>query len=227
MLETSAAPSLAEHLAAEKPDLHELTTFVMRQPELVPSLFDTIESPPSARAKFAAAKLLQVLSEKSPETLYPYFDSLVALLVNDNSIVRWNGILALGNPGGVDTGKKVDRILEQYLVPVAGPQMIDAANTIRGATAIALAKPYLADRIARAIRTVERADYQKQECRNVALGHAILALQKIFAILHDQRAAELFVRRQQRNPRNATRAKARQFAKEWPTRRGSAPALVD
>ena len=96
------------------------------------------------------------------------------------------------------------------------------AKKSRSMIPIALAKPYLADRIARAIRTVERAEYQKPECRNVALGHAILALQKIFALLHDQHAAELFVRRQQRNPRNATRAKARQFAKSCQTRRGDA-----
>jgi hypothetical protein len=222
MLETSVAPSLTERLVSPKPDFHGLATLVISEPQLIPSLFDTIESPPSASAKFAAAKLLQILSEESPATLYPCFDSLVALLVNGNSIVRWNGILALGNLGGADTDNKLDRILEQYLAPIAGPQMIDAANTIRGATAIALAKPYLADRIARAIRTVERAHYDKPECRNVALGHAILALQKIFVILHDQRAAELFVRRQRRNPRNATRAKARIFAKKCPTRKGGA-----
>ena len=220
MLQISSAPPLVEHLAAAKPDLHELTTLLIREPELIASLFDTIESPPSACGKFAAAKLLQTLSEESPETLYAYFDSLVALLVNDNSSIRWNGILALGNLGGVDAGKKLDRILEQYLALINGPQMIDAANTIRGATAIALAKPYLADRIGRAIRMVERADYEKPECRNVALGHAILALQKIFALLHDQRAAELFVRRQQRNPRNATRAKAQQFGKKCLPRKG-------
>jgi hypothetical protein len=131
-------------------------------------------------------------------------------------------ILTLGNLVGFDTDNKFDRILEQYLAPIAGHHMVDAANTIRGATAIALAKPHLADRIARAIRGVERAHYDKPECRNVALGHAILGLQRIFAILHDQRAAQLFVRRQRRNPRNATRAKARIFAKKCPTRKGGA-----
>jgi hypothetical protein len=216
----SLAPSLAERLGSPKPDLNGLATLLTSEPQLIPSLFDTIESAPSACAKFGAAKLLQVLSEESPATLYPYFDSLVALLVNDNSIIRWNGILTLGNLAIVDTDNKFDRILEQYLAPICGHQMIDAANTIRGATAIALAKPHLADRIARAIRTVERARYDKPECRNVALGHAILALQKIFTILHDQRAAELFVRRQRRNPRNATRAKALVFAKKCPTRKG-------
>jgi|SRR5208283_4380094 len=225
MLELSLAPSLAGRLASPKPDLRELATLIISEPQLIPSLFDTIESPPSAGAKFAAAKLLQFVSEESPATLYRHFDSLVALLVNDNSFIRWNGILALGNLGGVDTDNKLDRILEQYLAPIAGPQMIDAANTIRGATAIALAKPNLADRIALAIRTVERAHYSKPECRNVALGHAILALQEIFSILHDQRAAELFVRRQRRNPRNATRTKALIFAKKCPTRKGGVASV--
>jgi hypothetical protein len=37
-----------------------------------------IDSAPSACAKLSAAKLLQVLSEESPATVYPYFDSLAA-----------------------------------------------------------------------------------------------------------------------------------------------------
>jgi hypothetical protein len=78
MLQTSPAPSLAERLASAKPELHELTTRVISEPQLITSPFDTIESPPSACAKFTAAKLLQVLSQESSATLYPYFDSLVA-----------------------------------------------------------------------------------------------------------------------------------------------------
>jgi hypothetical protein len=66
-------------------------------------------------------------------------------------------------------------ILEEYLAPISGPQMIDAANTIQGATSIALAKPYLADRIAAAVLAVEHAQYQRAECRNIAIGHAIRA----------------------------------------------------
>jgi hypothetical protein len=55
------------------------------EPQLIPPLFDTIESAPSACAKFSAAKSLLVLSEESPATVYPYFDSLAALLTHENS----------------------------------------------------------------------------------------------------------------------------------------------
>lgn len=48
MLQISSAPPLVERLAAAKPDLHELTTLLIHEPELIASLFDTIESPPSA-----------------------------------------------------------------------------------------------------------------------------------------------------------------------------------
>ena len=70
MFQPPLAPSLAERLAAHKPDLHWLATLVIGEPQLIPSLFDTITSAPSACAKFGAAKLLQVLSEESPATLY-------------------------------------------------------------------------------------------------------------------------------------------------------------
>lgn len=78
MFQPSLAPSLAERLAAHNPELHGLATLVIAEPQLIPSLFDTIDSAPSACAKLSAAKLLQVLSEESPTTVYPYFDSLAA-----------------------------------------------------------------------------------------------------------------------------------------------------
>jgi hypothetical protein len=212
-----SAPSFATELASPGTDLGQLAKHILREPELLQTLFHAIDSR-AARTRFAGSKLLQLLSQESPQILYPYFDALVAMLRSTNSIIRWNASLALGNLASADTENKLDRILEEYLAPISGPQMIDAANTVRGATAIALAKPYLADRIARAIRSVERAHYATPECRNVALGHAILALQRIFPLLHDQRAAELFARRQRRNPRNATRNKARVFARKCHTR---------
>ena len=56
------------------------------------------------------------------------------------------------------------------LAPICGNEMIAAANTIQGAADIALAKPYLAHRLARAIVEVRHAHYQRPECRQVAAG---------------------------------------------------------
>ena len=124
-------------------------------------------------------------------------------------------MLSLGNLAAADHHRKLDGILGEYLAPISGKRLIDAANTIRGAAMIAHAKPYLLDEIAKAILAVEEARYGTRECRNVAIGHAIKALDEFFPSLRDQHGVLSFVRRHARNSRRATRNKAREFLAKW------------
>jgi hypothetical protein len=95
--------------------------------------------------------------------------------------------------------------------------MITAANVIVNAAKIAAAKPKLADKIAAAILNVETAQYQTDECRNVAIGHAILSLSGFFKHIRQEYAVIEFVSRQYDNTRSATRKKARAFLKKHST----------
>jgi hypothetical protein len=163
------------------------------------------------REKFGAAKALKRLSEKSPAVLYPYFDVFVTLLANENSILRWSAMLILGNLARVDHAGKLEPMIGDYLAPIAGPPLIDAAETIRGATAIAMAKPHLANTIVERILSVEQATYATDECRNVAIGHAINALDEMYELARERRSIQQFVSRQANNPRPSTRKKAERF----------------
>jgi hypothetical protein len=96
-----------------------------------------------------------------------------------------------------------------------GREMIGAANAIVAAANIALAKPHLADRIVKEILKVERASYQRPECRNVAIGHAIKSFDRCFRHVGNKRPVLAFVKRQLENPRPATRRKAERFLKRW------------
>jgi hypothetical protein len=156
------------------------------------------------------------LSERAPDLIYPHFDFFARLLQHENGILRWNAMLILGNLAAVDGERRTERIVDEYLAPILGPRLIDAANTIRGATAMAAAKPHLADRIAARILKVERANYATPECRNVAIGHAIRSFERLFPILAGKRGVQRFVARQIGNPRNATRKKAERFLRKWP-----------
>ena len=89
--------------------------------------------------------------------------------------------------------------------------MITAANVIQGSARIARAKPRLADRIAAEVLKVSQARYQTAECRNVAIGHAILALRGMLPLLRHPARAVQFVQKQTQNPRPATRKKAEQL----------------
>jgi hypothetical protein len=168
-----------------------------------------------ACTRFAASKLLRIISHEKPELMYPHVDFLAGLLHSKNSFLKWNAMIALADLAVVDKDKKLDGILDVYLKPIRGAAMVDAANAIRGAAVIAKAKPYLADRIARKIVQVEQAHYAKAECRNVAIGHAILGLGQFFGDIHCKKLVREFVERQKRNTRPATRRKAEMFCRKW------------
>jgi hypothetical protein len=166
-----------------------------------------------AGVRLGASKALRILSERVPELLYPHFDFFAAMLGNDNHILQWNATITLANMARVDREGKIESVLNRYLDLIAGSNMITAANAMRGAAIIGAAKPHLVKRIVPRIMRVERAEYATPECRNVAIGHALLALEELVRLLPDRRGVRLFAARQLGNPRAATSAKARRFLK--------------
>jgi hypothetical protein len=163
------------------------------------------------RIRIAASKALRLVSEQSPAQLYPYWDRFAKQLDHENSFLRWDAIRILARLAAVDREGRMEALLPRYLRPVAGPQMIAAATVIQGAALVALAQPALAERIVKGILRVEKAGYATAECRNVAIGHAILALERFWAGISGRRAVIRFVERQLDNPRPATRRKAERF----------------
>jgi hypothetical protein len=170
---------------------------------------------PAARVKYSSLKGLRRLSQEAPQSLYPDFEKFVRLLDHPNSIFRWNAAHILANLARVDRSHKLAPLLGRFLKPIRGPQMIGAANVIQAAAVIAAAQPRLADKLAAGILTVGQAKYETEECRNVAIGHAIQSLDRFFESIPRQRAVLGFVRRQLGNPRPATRRKAERFLKKW------------
>ena len=169
------------------------------------------------RSRYGCLKALRLLSEKQPAVLYPEFDRFVALLGSENTILKWGGIIIIGNLAAVDSEHKIGRILDRYLAPISGSVMITAANTIAGAGKIARAKPQFANRIVSALLRVEEANYQTPECRNVALGHVVNSLDLFFEHIVELAPVIAFVQRQLGNTRNAVKKKAAAFLKRHGT----------
>jgi hypothetical protein len=190
----------------------QLARKAIRNPRLLPEIFGGL-SEDKPRVKYGCAKALRLISEQRPERLYPHWDFFVRLLGHENKILQWDAAFVLSHLARVDTKDKLAAIFKKYFSPIPGPVMITAANAIQGGARIAQAKPHLADRIAAEVLKVGKARYRTRECRNVAIGHAILALNDILHLLRRPAPIVRFVRRQIRNPRTATRKKAEQFLK--------------
>jgi hypothetical protein len=190
----------------------QLARKAIRNPGLVRQILEGLNAD-KPRIKYGCAKALRLISEQRPERLYPHWDFFVRLLDHKNKILQWDAAFVLSCLAGVDAQDKFAPIFEKYFSPIPGPVMITAANVIQGAARIAQAKPHLADRIAAEVLKVARARYQTLECRNVAIGHAILSLGNMLPLLRDPAPAVRFVRKQTTNARPATRKKAELFLK--------------
>jgi hypothetical protein len=160
---------------------------------------------PAGTDRFAAGKSLIATAEKYPLRVYPHFAALAALLGTDSKIVRWNVQRLLAALARVDAHNKIPPILDAYLAFIQGTNMISAANAIVGAAQIARARPELLPRILPAILQVESAAYETPECRNVAIAHALDALESLWPAVGQDSQVRAFVERQKTNPRAAAR----------------------
>jgi len=193
-------------------DPEQVARKAMQAPDLLQDILAGLQSE-EARKRFGCAKALRLIAEQRPELLYPHFDFFVCLLDHPNKILQWEGALILSDLVRVDNQEKFAGIFEKYFSPVPGPVMITAANVIRGGARVARARPDMADRIAAEMLKVQRAKYKTAECRNVAIGHAILALGECLDLVKNRAPVIRFVRGQIANERAATRRKAEQFLK--------------
>ena len=203
-----SAPLARIHQAALNPP--QLARKAIRNRRLFPAIIEGLKAD-KARIKYGCAKALRIISEQRPDLLYPHFHFFVGLLDHENKILQWDAAFVLSQLARADDDDKFAAIFDRYFSPIPGPVMITAANVIQGGARIAQAKPHLADRIAAEVFKVAKARYQTPECRNVALGHAILALGAILPLLRHPAPAVDFIRRQTRNRRPATRKKAQQL----------------
>ena len=68
--------------------------------------------------------------------------------------------------------------------------MATAANIVKGAAKIAVAKPELTERITEEFLKVEKANYQTEECRNITLGHTIASFEQFFGQIKDKKTGK-------------------------------------
>lgn len=203
---------LLREIGEKKTSKEELAERIIGDPKLLPDVLEGL-SHEKADIKFGCAKIIRLVSDQTPELLYPRIDFFIDLLDSENQILKWEAIYVLANLAAVDTENKIEKIFKKYFAPIPGPTLITAANVIKGAGKIALAKPKLAERIAKELLKVEKAKYENAECRNIALGQAIKSFDSFFDQISDQGAVVKLIERQLKNTRSSTKKAAEKFLK--------------
>lgn len=110
-----------------------------------------------------AYNCLKELEAKSSSSsgVYPFFDTFVTMLDNDNSYIRTRGILLIAANARWDIGNKIDKIIDKYLKCITDEKPITVRQFIKALPAIAKYKPGLRKVIETALNQTNLSSYQE------------------------------------------------------------------
>ncbi|MCK5300967.1 MAG: hypothetical protein KAJ21_03610, partial [Thermoplasmatales archaeon] len=155
----------------------EFYKIVKETDELIPDILDGVSSS-KATIRYSCGKVLMDLSEENPEKLYEHMDFFINLLDNKYRILTWNAIIAIANLTKIDTMKKFDKNFDKYFNLLNNDYMVTVANIVGSSSKIALAKPYLINRITNALLKVDKIEitpYLTEECKRVITEKTIIS----------------------------------------------------
>jgi len=190
---------------------------VRENPDLIPEVLSGVSSSKAA-IRYGCAKVLMDLSGEQPEKLYPYMDSFIALLDSKYRILVWNAMAIIANLARVDRDKKFDAVFSKYYGFLIDPYMVTVANVVGNSCKIALAKPYLVQKITSELLRVENISttpHLTAECKWVIAEKAIEFFDVFFDRIEAKDKVVSFVKRNQNSSRKSLRTKAGNFLKKW------------
>jgi hypothetical protein len=204
---------LLQKLASKSITKEELLRKVKQDFNLLPEILNGVSSSKAA-IRYGCAKVLMDLSEERPEKLYPYMDYFINLLESKYRILTWNAMAIIANLAKVDEDKKFDAIFDKYYSFLNDAYMVTVANVVGNSGKIALAKPYLIQKITNELLKVESISttpHLTEECKRVIAEHAIKSFALFFDKIEQKEKVISFVERHLNSPRKTLRKTAEEF----------------
>jgi hypothetical protein len=195
----------------------ELLQRVKQNFDLLPLLIEGVSSSKAA-IRYGCAKVLMDLSEEHPEKLYPYMDFFIGLLGSKYRILTWNAMAIITNLTRVDTERKFDAVFDRFYGFLNNEYMVTVANVVGQSAKIALAKPYLVQRITNELLKVENlhvTPHLTEECKRVIAEKAIKSFDLFFDKVEQKERVFSFVSEHLNSTRRTLRTEAENFLRKW------------
>jgi hypothetical protein len=208
---------LLQKLANKSITKEELLQKVKQNFNMLPEVLNGIYSS-KATIRYGCAKVLMDLSEEQPEKLYPYMDSFISLLDSKHRILTWNAMAIIANLTKVDKNKKFDAIFDKYYRFLNDEYMVTVANVVGNSRKIALAKPYLIQKITDELLKIENLSttpHLTEECKRVIAEKAVRSFDLFFDRIEAKEKVVSFVKKNLNSPRKTLRMETENFLKKW------------
>lgn len=193
----------------------ELSQKAKQDFSLLPIILSGVSSS-KASIRYGCAKVLMDLSEEYPDKLYPYMDSFIGLLDSRYRILTWKAMAIIANLTKVDKDKKFDAIFDKYYSFINDEYMVTVANVVGHSGKIALAKPYLINKIndeLLKVETISTTPHLTEECKRVIAEAAIKSISMFFDQIEQKEKVISFVESHLNSSRRTLREEAENFLK--------------
>jgi hypothetical protein len=208
---------LIEKLANRSMTAGELFQTVEKDWTLLPQLLQGV-SLSKAAIRYGCSRVLMDLSEAHPTKLYPFLDPIIDLLDSKYRIITWNALTMIANLARVDAEKKVDAVFDKYYSFLNNEYMVTVANVVAGSGKIALAKPYLVDKITNELLKVDNVSltpHLTEECKRVIAEKTIETFDVFFDKITQKSRVISFATKHTSSSRKTLRVTAKNFLKKW------------
>ncbi len=200
--------------STEKISAESISERILKDRQHLSAVFYVISNgPPSDR--FRCSKALLLLSESNPGFLYSRTQDIIGLLESNNQILKWNAIAILGNMASEDCKSVLAGILQKLYVFLSCGELITANHAIAALGKIGRVFPEKKKNIITRLLKVEGYAFDTDECRNIAVGKVILALEQLIDFSKANEKVAEFARRQVGNRRPSTAKKAQKFLRRF------------
>ena len=150
---------------------------------------------------------LMILNEKNAEYLYPKWDYLHEMLINNNTNEQYIAIYLLASLTSVDTENKFETIFDEYFGILQGDKTMLASHVILNSAKIIANKPGLRSEIIDKLLNTDKIFKGRQ--KDLIKVYAIETLRKINAEAEEKIQIENFIKSQLNSSSSRTRSAAR------------------
>jgi hypothetical protein len=164
--------------------------------------------------RYNSSKVLNLLSEKNPEVLYPKWDYFVELLRADHTYWKLSVIPIIANLVRIDLENKFEAIYEKFFGLLNDRSVIPAAWIAANSGKIAKAKPRLQARVTNELLSIDRTHHDPERKDLIKAG-AIESFAEYYEEAADKKKILEFVKKQLECKSPKTRKIAKEFLEKW------------
>lgn len=166
------------------------------------------------KIKYGFTKELLQIAASDPAMLSNFHDQWDKMLKSENNIFKWTAIDIIGYLSTVDKTDKTDKKIGDIIKFLHCGNMITANHAIFALGIIAQNKPDFRKKIINELIIISEDRFETDECKNIATGKVIEALNPFLKEIEKNDAVISFLREAEGNSRNATRKKAETLLKK-------------